>query len=666
MKTNKSFILASIYLMVFSSILFFQSCDETENEIPPLAPSNLEANANSPNQINLTWIDNSTNEKNFEIERKSGSDTYTLIGSTKQDITTYIDNEVSDNTTYSYRVYSINSAGKSANYSNEIVITTPKIESLAILSTTSVSSITPSSATSGGTISSDGNAEITARGVVWDTNPNPTIDLASKTNNGSGIGSFESILTNLNWNTTYYIRAYATNSIGTAYGEEISFSTEEVSLITSEVSNITPTTAYGGGTVGENAGSSIISKGLVWSKEPNPTINLSTKTDEGTNTGSFNSMLFNLNVNTTYYIRMYASTEYETFYGNEITFNTLSDFSFKSIASGLFHSMAVQDDGTLWAWGSNGSGQLGTGDNEIKKSPVIVATGFEKISAGYQFSVGIKSDGTLWTWGENDAGQIGDGTYQNKNSPVNIGDGFIEVSAGHNHVLAIKTDGTLWAWGNNEFGQLGDGSTENKNEPVLIGSGFSKIAAGLDHSLAIKNDGTLWAWGRNNAGQLGDGTSGIAGQKLFPIQVGENFKEISGGYYHTLAIGTNNKLWAWGGNYDGQLGNNDTGGFYTTPVEIGDNFSLVSTFSFHSLSIDSDGNLWSWGKNGTGQLGDNTTSDKNAPIQIGSNFILVNAGFHHTLSLKNDGTIWGWGYNDDYQLGNRSTEDSLIPIKVNF
>lgn len=219
MRTSKS-------IIIFLSLVSFLSCSTQSDEdgnsttaVVPVAPSNLTGTVASSTQINLSWSDNSTNESGFKIERKTGSNTYAVIGTTTADITNYSDTGLLPSTTYTYRVYSYNSVGKSLTYSNEINLTL----NFPTIITTSISSITNSSAVSGGNISSDGGSTVTARGICWSTNPNPTIALSTKTIDGSGTGIFSSNITGLSYQTTYYVRAYATNSIGTAYGNELSF-----------------------------------------------------------------------------------------------------------------------------------------------------------------------------------------------------------------------------------------------------------------------------------------------------------------------------------------------------------------------------------------------------------------------------------------------------------
>ncbi|MDX9748839.1 MAG: FISUMP domain-containing protein [Paludibacter sp.] len=227
-------------------------------------------------------------------------------------------------TTYYVRAYAVNSAGTS--YGNQISFTTSTPISSPVLSTVSVSNITTTTASSGGNITSDGGSSITSRGVVWSTSQNPTVSLSTKTNNGTGTGSFSSSLTGLSPSTTYYVRAYATSLFGTAYGNQVSFTTSTPItvpvLTTLAATDITTSSASSGGTISSDGGASITSRGVVWSTSQNPTISLSTKTSNGSGTGSFTSSLTALSASTTYYVRAYATNSIGTSYGNQISFTT--------------------------------------------------------------------------------------------------------------------------------------------------------------------------------------------------------------------------------------------------------------------------------------------------------------------------------------------------------
>ncbi|MEK7719136.1 MAG: hypothetical protein AAB347_05930, partial [Bacteroidota bacterium] len=206
-------------------------------------------------------------------------------------------------------------------YGDQLTLTTQAV--LSTITTTAASAITSTTATSGGNITADGGSAITARGVCWGTAANPTTS-NSKTTDGTGIGSFTSAITGLSPNTVYYVRAYATNSIGTAYGTQITITTLATTptLVTNSMTNVTATTATSGGNISLDGGASITSRGVCWSLSSGPTIALTTKTSDGTGTGNFTSNITGLSANTTYYIRAYATNSAGTSYGAELSFKT--------------------------------------------------------------------------------------------------------------------------------------------------------------------------------------------------------------------------------------------------------------------------------------------------------------------------------------------------------
>lgn len=222
-----------LIFIVFAITLVYScsnSNDGNENTTAgPLPPSNLTGTVASTTQINLSWTDNSTNETGFKIERKTGNGTYAVVGTTSTNVTTFNNTGLTPNTSYTYRVYSNNADGNSLTSSNELNLNTTIVISAPTILTTSVSSITTTTAISGGTISNDGGGSITARGICWGTSANPTIALSTKTINGSGIGPFLSNINGLSMNTTYFVRAYATNSYGTFYGNNVNFYTSNPS-----------------------------------------------------------------------------------------------------------------------------------------------------------------------------------------------------------------------------------------------------------------------------------------------------------------------------------------------------------------------------------------------------------------------------------------------------
>ncbi len=194
-------------------------------------------------------------------------------------------------------------------------------KSLAAITTTTLSSITQTTATGGGNVTNDGGDSVTARGVCWSTSQNPTTS-NSHTTDGTGTGPFTSSITGLTANTTYYVRAYATTSFGTAYGPQVSYNNILLNTVsTTNISNISQTTATGGGNVTNDGGASVTARGVCWSASQNPTTSNSHTTD-GTGTGPFTSSITGLTLNTIYYVRAYATNSFGTAYGNQRSFVT--------------------------------------------------------------------------------------------------------------------------------------------------------------------------------------------------------------------------------------------------------------------------------------------------------------------------------------------------------
>jgi alpha-tubulin suppressor-like RCC1 family protein len=244
-----------------------------------------------------------------------------------------------------------------------------------------------------------------------------------------------------------------------------------------------------------------------------------------------------------------------------------TDTDWETLSLGYNHSFAIKTDGSLWAWGANDFGQLGNGPgaNQKENAPVRIGTetNWAAISIGAAHTLAIKNDGTLWAWGRNYVGQLGTGNITNQNSPVQIGTetDWMTVAAGYTTCsFAIKTNGSLWAWGENNYGQLGIGDdSEYETSPVRVGTDtdWSSLSSGRNYTLAIKTNGSLWAWGRNNDGQLGIGN--YTNQDS-PVQTGTetDWINVLAGGYHVIAKKSENSLWAWGYNWFGQLGDGTT------------------------------------------------------------------------------------------------------------
>ncbi len=360
-----------------------------------------------------------------------------------------------------------------------------------------------------------------------------------------------------------------------------------------------------------------------------------------------------------------------------------------AVAAGDWHSLALDVDGLVWAWGSNGDGRLGDGSTTQRTTPVRVAgiTGVTAIAAGSAHSLALRVDRTVWAWGSNANGQLGADPATTPRSflPIEVAgiSDAISIAGGGNHSVAAKSDGSVWAWGSNSNGQLGDETTTQHSAPAqardLSGAYLSAVvavAAGQTHSLALKNDGTVWAWGANGGGQLGDGTTT---QQLTAVQV----RDVSGGYLsdvvavaagqsHSLAVRSDGTAWAWGANDKGQLGDGTTTP-RPTAVQVRDETGAyltqvvaVASRKNHSYALKSDGTIWACGYNGSGQLGDGSTTQRTQAVRVGtlSDMTALAAGDSHGLAVAADRSVWSWGGNSYGQLGDGTTSQRVSPVKA--
>jgi len=355
-----------------------------------------------------------------------------------------------------------------------------------------------------------------------------------------------------------------------------------------------------------------------------------------------------------------------------------TDNNWKDITAGSHYSFGLKYDNSFFAWGRNQHAQFGNGENKNTIMPIDNNFFWKKISSSVGtyngHTLAIQNNGTLWAWGNNNDGQLGNGsTYTHQALPLKVGNdsSWSKITNGFHFSIALKEDSTLWAWGRNSRRQLGlSGSTSNRTSPVIVNndSNWVDISAGSEFVIALKNNGTLWAWGYNYDGQLGDGTSNTL---EIPTQIGTdtNWIAIAAGYNHSMGLKADSTLWTWGNNQYGQLGRT---GNTKIPMQVGtDKWCTIATGGFHSFGIKSDSSLWAWGRNLYAQLGDNSTNNKTTPTKIGNDntWVAVTAGYEHSLGLQADSSLWAWGRNAAGQLGDTATyhdflAKTFVPTKV--
>lgn len=354
------------------------------------------------------------------------------------------------------------------------------------------------------------------------------------------------------------------------------------------------------------------------------------------------------------------------------------------VSCGGLHTGAIKTDGTLWTWGGNQWGQLGTGAKVTHDSvPATVdpPSRWLSVACGWDHTLAIRSDGTLWSWGDNGAGELGVGDTRERTTPtrVSAAGGWSDVSCGWDHSAAVKKDGTLWAWGTNDHGQLGIGRLGGERAvPTRVGTAhdWAAVSCGDLDMIALKTDGTLWACGGDEFGELGVGAGGDRAA-LTEIGAASDWVAVSCGGLHAAALKRDGTLWTWGDNSVGELGLGDAQ-TRAVPTEVsgGGNWAVVSCGALHTAAIKRNGTLWTWGYDYAGQLGIGTghvgsvlvgtVYVRVVPAQVGvrHDWAVVSCGTGHTAAVTTGGALWMWGNNLDGELGLGDTELRRWPVAV--
>ncbi|MFA6016001.1 MAG: hypothetical protein WC742_13125 [Gallionellaceae bacterium] len=363
--------------------------------------------------------------------------------------------------------------------------------------------------------------------------------------------------------------------------------------------------------------------------------------------------------------------------------------AYRALAAGYGYSMAVRiiepvlkvDEGTVWQWGDNSSGQLGTGGappERITAEMTPTLSAVTQLASGYHHAVVLKTDNSVMAWGLNNKGQLGDNhTTTNTKVPMHPFAPYVmqSVAAGYQHSAAIDENGTVWTWGYNLMGALGYKSINCENpgdytQPLAWSCSYTPtqvtgitgtvkaIAAGFDHTLAVAADGRVWAWGRNDTGQLGNSGNSlncpISIMMAVPQDVGftsawatpdtahscsTNPVEVTpplpgaviavaAGTRHSVALMSDGTVWTWGGNYFGQLGYSST-----KLDEFGHTLGVLPTEPFGT-------DLANCVITSAFQMRCTTTP---ARVPGLDHIVAIAAGSDHTVALKGDGTVWQWG-----------------------
>jgi alpha-tubulin suppressor-like RCC1 family protein/predicted transcriptional regulator len=343
---------------------------------------------------------------------------------------------------------------------------------------------------------------------------------------------------------------------------------------------------------------------------------------------------------------------------------------------GIGYGMALNDNGTVWIWGT------GSPDTAYGLQPVIMPGVNHVVSTSrYLSPVVLNDNGTVcvlknYPMFENTSYQLSP-----EEEPVIIS-GFSNITAisggGNFNLLALRNDGTVWAVGSDRYGQLGIGGVYGQDNFLSLDAiqveGLSDVKAismGDGHALALKNDGTVWAWGKNDMGQLGDGTTTytqtlptLAAGEPIPVMVKglNSVKSIAAGEGFSMALREDGTVWTWGENWHYELGDGmprNVEVYRATPAQVPcltNVTAIVASWEF-ALALRDDGTVWAWGDNQFGELGDGTTDSSNVPVQVKglSGIVAIAPGY----ALDENGVIWAWGPDTLGQLGDGIKDPGL-------
>ena len=344
-----------------------------------------------------------------------------------------------------------------------------------------------------------------------------------------------------------------------------------------------------------------------------------------------------------------------------------------AIAGGQLHTLALSSQGKVYAWGANFNGQLGTGTTTSSNSAVVTdMTGalagktVAAISAANSQSFALTTEGRVYAWGYGGSGQLGTGAFSGSTTPIEIdmsgvlaGKTITQISAGANHAVVIASDGQAYCWGTNGSGQIGHGfsffyqpyAAAVSTAGVLAGKTITHVAAGFDHTLAVSSDGQVFAWGGGVSGALGDG-SNIDSNVPVAVDMtgallGKTVTKVACGNGHSVALTSDGKVYAWGANGNGQLGDGTTTP-HNSPVAVimngalaGKTVAKIAASNHQTIALTTDGFMFAWGGNANGALGDGTTDDRLAPVAVNTSGVLagkvigaISAGEFHTLAIE--------------------------------
>jgi alpha-tubulin suppressor-like RCC1 family protein len=359
-----------------------------------------------------------------------------------------------------------------------------------------------------------------------------------------------------------------------------------------------------------------------------------------------------------------------------------------TVATGNYHSCALDASGAAWCWGFNQYGSLGDGTTTSRSAPARVTGGltFTSLTAGALHTCGLTAAGGAYCWGA--AGTIGDGALVDRAVPTSVTGGltFIQLAASGIRTCGLTSAGKAYCWGRNSEGQLGDGTFDDRLVPTAVGNAtsgaavvFASLEAGAAHTCGITGGGKAYCWGYNVNGQAGDGTPNTVLPAPKAVAGGLSFTELTGRANSTCGL-SGGSLYCWGYNGNGQLGDGTTTSHPSPSPATGGPFAALGAggtpdpalIGTHACALTGTGAAYCWGWNASGQGGDGTTTDHSTPTAVTGPgggaalaFASLSTGFAHTCGRTTGNAIYCWGANNSGQLGNNNgnlTTPTLVSI----
>ncbi|HEV3232805.1 MAG TPA: hypothetical protein VG245_11200 [Candidatus Dormibacteraeota bacterium] len=362
----------------------------------------------------------------------------------------------------------------------------------------------------------------------------------------------------------------------------------------------------------------------------------------------------------------------------------------RMLAGGWDHTLYASPDGSVWSWGSDAQGQLGTGAALADSLVPVRLAGIcdaQAVAAGDYHSLLLRGDGSVWSWGLDDFGQLGIGSRASQSAPVQVPglSNVVAIAAGGRDSLAIRRDGSVWAWGAGGFGQLGDGGVADSLSPVQVGAIAGAVAVSTSgyHALAALGDGSVWSWGNNGSGELGLPTAASFTDVPTQVEGVTGAVSVAAGANRSLALLNKGVIETWGAPYLPDLSavgaqptpqpfatslpnESRLGWWAPRPLAGIDGVTSISAGVFHAIARRTDGTVWTVGGNSDGQLGTGSTSASATPTQLSwpAGVSAVAAGQYFSLALTSASALYAWGDNGGGQLGTGDRATRVTPTGV--